>query len=82
MSNPMLLLPVTQWFEGTPPAPGVWEVTSDDSSYRLFQWWDGYHWGVRGYSPRDAMDWSVHATRFPPAIYRGLAEDPNTWAKP
>lgn len=76
MTDPMTL-PVTQWFEGKPSCPGIWEVTSDVHDQRLFQCWNGDHWGVMGYSPQDALKWGSKVTRFPPTLFRGLAVNPN-----
>lgn len=74
MSNPMLL-PVTQWFEGTPPYMGAWEVPSDSYGKRYFAYYDAWNgWSVRFDTPEKAYKHRTLRGYYLPDIYRGLAE--------
>lgn len=71
-------LPVTQWFEGTPPTLGVWEVAPSPTGQRYFAYWDAWNgWSTSWFMPEVAFSHRDIRAFAPPFRFRGLAIKPD-----
>ncbi len=61
-----------------PPCVGVWETDYGNKRRRVFQYWNGNVWGLKGRDPYDAMLYSgvVSCCNQSTIRFRGLADKP------